>query len=78
MMTMSEYFSLSSNGSLRVKAVTSSSRGEKGLIRIELETLNLEEMGWALRQLNAVIKAQAQPKKKPVTLALPHPKTVHP
>lgn len=60
---------------MRVKSVTSSTRGGKGTIRIELETNDLPEMGYALERINEVQTAQATPKGRLAKrqLALPAP-----
>lgn len=71
---MSEYWSLSSDGHWKVKSVTSSTRAGKAILRLELETSDLPELGYCLAALNRVQAAQigtAKPKK--VMLALPAP-----
>ena len=71
---MDRYFYLSSDGPFRVKSVTSSTRSGKAVIRIELETDKLQELGYALENLMAVQAAQRAPKPKPTRLlALPSP-----
>ena len=66
---------------LRVKSFSSSTKGTKGVIRIELETSDLFELGFTLRTLDEVQKGQRrkpEPKpkpkaEKPTLLALPAP-----
>ena len=68
---------------LRLKSYSSSTTGTKGTIRIVLETSDLFELGFALRQLGEVQKGQRrkpEPKpkpkpkaEKPTLLALPAP-----
>ena len=71
---MDRYFYLYSDGPFRVKTVTSSTRSGKAVIRIELETDKLQEMGYALENLMAVQAAQRAPKpKRGRPLALPPP-----
>jgi len=74
---MGEYFMLASDGPLRLKAVSSSTRGSKATIRIEIETTDFEEMGYALNSLARLQRAQMPQKAKPRQrfLALPAPET---
>lgn len=68
---------------LRVKSFSSSTKGTKGVIRIEIETSDLFELGFTLRTLDEVQKGQRrkpEPKpkpkpkaEKPTLLALPAP-----
>lgn len=70
---------------LKIKSFSSSSRGEKATIRIELET-ELEWLSFILKELADTQKAQRQkpkpePKAKPVKaklLALPAPQLALP
>lgn len=66
--------------SLRLKSFGATSRGGKSTIRIELETTDPYDLGYALSKLSEVQKAQRAPKptaapKKdaPARLALPAP-----
>ena len=72
---MEKYFVLSSERSLLVKSVTSTTRGGKATIKVELETTDFDELSYALRCLNEVQAAQVAPKvrNKPALLALPAP-----
>lgn len=71
---------------LRVKSFSSSTKGTNGSIRIELETSDLSELGYALRMLDETQKGQrAKPKPepkakvaKPKLLALPAPQLALP
>jgi len=65
---------------LRLKSFSATNRGGKSTIRIELETADPYELGYALSNLSEVQKAQRAPKpppaskvKAPRRLALPAP-----
>lgn len=65
----------------RLKSFVSSSRGDKALIKIEIEVSNLSEMGYALSRLQhqmeeqkAADLARRETAKRPKLLALPKPK----
>ena len=66
---------------LRLKSFSSSSRGEKMIIKIEVETSDAGEFGWALQCLAEVQKGQRTkpaPKPKAKPLALPAPQLAFP
>lgn len=50
---------------LRLKSYTSTSRGEKMTIRIELETADHFEFGYVLKELGKVQKGQRAKPEKP-------------
>ena len=61
---------------LRLKSFSASSRGEKSVIKIELEVTDPYELGWTLSALSKVQKGQrtkAKPEPKVKPLALPKP-----
>lgn len=68
----------------RLKAFSSSSRGDKGLIKLEIEVSNLREIGYALSRLQRQMEEQKAAdlakreaaKKRPKLLALPKPEAV--
>lgn len=70
--------------SLRLKSYTSSSRGEKMTIKIELETGDHFTLGYTLQKLAEVQKGQRakpekpKPKPKAKPLALPAPRLALP
>ena len=65
----------------RLKAFSSSSRGDKALIKMEVEVSELREMGYALSRLQRQMEEQKAAdlakreaaKKRPKLLALPKP-----
>lgn len=61
---------------LRIKSFSSSSRGGKSTIKIEVETEDPFELGYALQKLSEVQKGQRTkpPARKP--LALPKPEAL--
>lgn len=62
------------DAALRLKSFTSSSRGEKMTIKIEIETTDFYEAAYALKELAGVQKGQrTKPKSKAKPLALPKP-----
>lgn len=71
---------------LRIKSFSSSTKGTKGSIRIELETSDLSALGYALASLDETQKGQrTKPKPelkakvaKPAPLALPSPQLALP
>lgn len=71
---------------LRLKALSSSSNGSKGTIRITLETSSMFDLGFALEELRNVQKGQREKRKpepkpkaaKPKMLALPAPQLALP
>jgi len=75
------YFILSSDrAGLRLKSFGATSRGEKSTLRIELETTDPYELGYALTSLAEVQKGQRAPQRPPspkknvaTRLALPAP-----
>lgn len=74
---MSFYLFGESNEKLRLKSVSSSLRGNKSVIKIELETSDPFEFGHALQSLAKVQAGQrARPSKpkpsKPLALPAPH------
>ena len=70
---MSFYLSGDPEESLRLKSFSSTSKGGKATIRIELETSDFYDLGYALKMLASVQDGQKR-KLKPVTrLALPKP-----
>ena len=83
---MSFYLFGEPDDALKIKAFSSSTRGGKATIRIELETSNMTEFGWALRSLaetqqsqRAKSKPEPKPKAaKPRVLALPAPQLALP
>lgn len=65
---------------MRLKSFSSSSRGDKGLIKIEIEVRDLSSIGYALTRLQRVMEeqkaadsAKSTAKAKPKLLALPKP-----
>lgn len=68
----------------RLKAFSSSSRGDKALIKMEVEVSELREMGYALSRLQRQMEEQKAAdlakreaaKKRPKLLALPKPEAV--
>lgn len=68
----------------RLKSFSSSSKGNKGLIKLEVEVSNLREIGYALSGLQRQMEAQTAAdlakrvatKKRPKLLALPKPEAV--
>lgn len=74
---------LDPEGSFRLKSFSSASRGTRATIKIEVETDNLDDLGFFLGQLarqqeqqklEAAAKREAS--KKPKLLALPKPEAV--
>ena len=71
---------------LKIKSFSSSTRGEKASIRIDLDVTDLEWLGYTLRELAKTQKAQRQKPKpapkakpaKPKMLALPAPQLALP
>lgn len=62
---------------LRIKSFSSSTKGEKGIIRIEIECSDLGHLGFALRTLANTQKAKRAMPEKPKPekpKALPPPK----
>ena len=70
---MSFYLSGEPEESLRLKSFSSSSRGGKATIRIELETSDFDDLGYALRMLVSVQDGQKRKPKAVTRLALPKP-----
>lgn len=75
---------LDPEGNLRLKSFSSSTRGTKGVIKIEVETDDLDELGFflgSLARLAAQQKLDADMKRKapqkPKLLALPKPEATH-
>lgn len=72
---------LEPDGHMRLKSFSSSSRGDKALIKIEVEVSDLSEMGYALSRLQRQMEEQKAAdlakreaaKKRPKLLALPKP-----
>lgn len=68
----------------RLKSFSSSSRGDKGLIKLEVEVSNLREIGYALSRLQRQMEEQKAAdlakrkaaKARPKLLALPKPEVV--
>lgn len=68
----------------RLKSFSSSSRGDKGLIKLEVEVSKLRELGYALSRLQRQMEEQEAAdlakretaKKRPKLLALPKPEAV--
>lgn len=58
---------------LRLKSFSSTSRSGKSTIKIELETNDPFELGYALQNLSEVEKGQKAKQAKPRRLALPPP-----
>lgn len=74
---------LDPEGSFRLKSFSSASRGTKAAIKIEVETDNLDDLGFflsSLARLQEQQKREAAAKRKPVEkpkmLALPKPGAV--
>lgn len=75
---------LDPEGGCRLKSFTSSSRGEKALIKIEIELSDLSELGYALTRLQRQMEEQKAAdlarrqaaKPRPRLLALPKPEAV--
>jgi len=75
---------LEPDGHMRLKSFSSSSRGDKALIKIEVEVSELREMGYALSRLQRQMEEQKAAdlakreaaKKRPKLLALPKPEAV--
>ena len=64
---------------LKIKSFSSSTRGEKATIRLELEVSDLSWLGYTLKELAEIQKAQRrkakpEPKARPKQLALPAPR----
>lgn len=70
---MSFYLSGEPEESLRLKSFSSSSRGGKATIRIELETSDFDDLGYALGRLAKVQDGQKRKPKAAIRLALPKP-----
>lgn len=69
---MSFYLFGEPDDALKIKAFSSSTKGNKATIRIELETSNMTEFGWALRSLAETQQGQrAKPKREPKPKATP-------
>lgn len=68
---MAFYLSGDHDELLRLKSFTSATRNGKAVIRIELETHDMNEMAYALKALAAVQAGQKSPRSK--LLALPSP-----
>lgn len=75
---------LDPEGKMRLKSFSSATRGTKGVIKIEVETDDLDELGFFLgslarlaqqQKLEADLKRAAG--KKPKLLALPKPEADH-
>lgn len=81
---MSVFISGAHDSELRIKSFSSSTRGEKATIRIELELTDLSWLGYTLKELADTQKSQRQkpkpvPKAKaPKPLALPAPQLALP
>ncbi len=59
---------------IRLKSFSSSVRGGKATIRVELETEDMNELGFELSSLKLLQQKQmAEGKRKPARLALPKP-----
>lgn len=74
---MTFYIFDSPDEELRIKSFSSSTKGEKGTIRIEIECSDLDHLGYALRSLANTQKAQRAKPEKPKRenpKALPPPK----
>lgn len=56
-----------------LKSFGSVSRNGKGVIKIEIEFTALDQMGWALSNLQHVATEQLKPKVKAQLLGLPSP-----
>lgn len=75
---------LDPDSGFRLKAFSSSSRGDKALIKLEVEVSNLSEMGYALSRLQRQMAEQKAAdlakrdaaKMRPKLLALPKPEAV--
>lgn len=61
---------------IRLKSFSGSSRGAKATIRIELETEDMTEFGYALDRLRHLQAEQKAPPQKPKQLALPKPEVI--
>jgi hypothetical protein len=62
---------------VRLKSFSATTKGAKAVIRIELETEDMTELGFELDSLKRLQAAQAaEPKRKLGQLALPHPDAV--
>jgi len=70
---VSFYLSGTPEESLRLKSFSSTSRGGKATIRIELETCDFDDMGYALRCLTKVQEGQKRKPNAATRLALPKP-----
>lgn len=75
---------LDPEGKLRLKSFSSATRGTKGVIKIEFETDDLDELGFFLASLARLAdqqKLEANLKRKtaqkPKLLALPKPEATH-
>lgn len=61
---------------IRLKSFSGASKGTKATIRIELETSDMTEFGYALDRLRHLQAEQKAPPVKPKRLALPKPEAV--
>jgi predicted DNA-binding protein len=65
------------NSTIRLKAFSAMTRGGKAVIKIELETEDMNDLGFELDALKRLQAAQAaEVKRKRGRLALPHPDAV--